>query len=159
MNTSEKQQLKAQAHHLKPVILLGAKGLTPAVTLETEAALSAHELIKIKLNGIERDDKQPLIETLCQELQARLIQIVGNTATIYRKNPESKKTSQPKPKARNRKESVSKKSAQFSESKPSIYRKKTGAKIKSTDSKPKAQSSGYKTVATDQKRVRSQHKK
>ena len=86
MDTSFKQELKAKAHHLKAVIWVGAKGLTPALVNETNLALLAHELIKVKLNGLEKEDKSPFIAALCTEVQAELIQLVGNIAVIYRKN-------------------------------------------------------------------------
>lgn len=86
MNTSFRQDLKAQAHHLKPVVLLGAKGLTTAVIEETNVALVAHELIKVKINGAEKADRQTMATELCQALQAELVQLIGNTAVIYRKN-------------------------------------------------------------------------
>jgi RNA-binding protein len=84
MTTPSKQALKAKAHHLKPVILLGAKGLTEAVILETEVALEAHELIKIKMKGIEKLERQEIADTLCQRLQAELVQLIGAIAIIYR---------------------------------------------------------------------------
>ncbi len=86
VNTSFRQDLKAQAHHLKPVVLLGAKGLTPAVIEETNVALVAHELIKEKINGAEKADRQTMAAELCQALKAELVQLIGNTAVIYRKN-------------------------------------------------------------------------
>lgn len=85
MNTSFKQQLKARAHHLQPVVLLGAKGLTPAVIEETNIALHTHELIKVKINGAEKAERQNIASTLCQTLQADLVQLIGHTAVIYRK--------------------------------------------------------------------------
>ncbi len=88
MDTSFKQSLKAQAHHLKPVILLGAKGLTEAVVAETNIALLAHELIKVKINGAEKEDRIIMAHDLCQQLQAELIQMIGNTVIIYRKNED-----------------------------------------------------------------------
>ena len=88
MNTALKQMLKAKAHHLKPVILIGAKGLTVPVTEETDLALNTHELIKVKINGAEKEDRQAMFADLCQQLQAELIQLIGNTAVIYRKNKE-----------------------------------------------------------------------
>ena len=88
MNTSLRQALKAQAHHLKPVILLGAKGLTPAVVSETDLALVAHELIKVKINGAEKADREIMASDLCGQLQAELVQLIGNTAIIYRKNEQ-----------------------------------------------------------------------
>ena len=88
MKTSFKQELKARAHHLKPVVLLGAKGLTPAVTEETNIALQIHELIKVKINGSEKTDRLEIANTLCQQIAAELVQLIGNTAIIYRKNIE-----------------------------------------------------------------------
>ena len=86
MNTSFKQTLKAKAHHLKPVILMGVKGLTDAVVEETNIALLSHELIKVKINGAEKADRQLIAAELCKQLQAELIQLIGSTAIIYRKN-------------------------------------------------------------------------
>lgn len=88
INKELKQALKAQAHHLKPVVLLGSKGLTPAVVEEANVALTAHELIKVKINGAEKPDRILIADDLCQQLQAHLIQLIGNTAIIYRPNPE-----------------------------------------------------------------------
>jgi RNA-binding protein len=88
VDTSFRRSLKAQAHHLKPVILIGAKGLTEAVAAETDVALLAHELIKVKINGAEREDRILMANELCQQLSAELVQLIGNTAIIYRKNKD-----------------------------------------------------------------------
>jgi RNA-binding protein len=84
ITSTTKQALKAQAHHLKPVILVGNKGLTPAVVNETDVALTAHELIKVKINGAEKVDRIQMTTDLCQQLKAELVQLIGNTAIIYR---------------------------------------------------------------------------
>ncbi|HAU1153111.1 TPA: ribosome assembly RNA-binding protein YhbY [Legionella pneumophila] len=88
MDTSFKQSLKAKAHHLKPVVLLGAKGLTEAILAETNVALLAHELIKVKINGAEKEDKMQMARALCEQLDAELVQMIGNTLVLYRKNNE-----------------------------------------------------------------------
>lgn len=88
MDKSFKQELKARAHHLKPVVLLGAKGLTQAVIDETNIALTAHELIKVKFNGMERDDRTVAANELTAALDAELVQLIGATAVIYRENPD-----------------------------------------------------------------------
>ncbi|ADG26189.1 TPA: ribosome assembly RNA-binding protein YhbY [Legionella pneumophila subsp. pneumophila] len=88
MDTSFKQSLKAKAHHLKPVVLLGAKGLTEAILAETNIALLAHELIKVKINGAEKEDRMQMAEELCEQLHAELVQMIGNTLVLYRKNEE-----------------------------------------------------------------------
>jgi len=67
-------------------VLLGAKGLTEAVVAETNVALLAHELIKVKINGAEKEDRIIIANDLCQQLSAELVQLIGNTAIIYRKN-------------------------------------------------------------------------
>lgn len=85
MDTSFKQTLKAKAHHLKPVVLLGAKGLTPAVVEETEVAINAHELIKVKIGGTEKDARLEIANSLCEQLRAELVQMIGTIAIIYRK--------------------------------------------------------------------------
>ena len=86
MDTSFKQTLKSKAHHLRPVVLLGTKGLTTAVIDETNLALLTHELIKVKINGAEKASRQTIAAELCQQLQAELVQLIGSTAIIYRKN-------------------------------------------------------------------------
>ena len=88
MDSTFKQALKARAHHLKPVVLLGAKGLTPAITEETNIALNAHELIKVKINGAEKEDRQKMAADLCQQVGAELIQMIGNTVVLYRKKAD-----------------------------------------------------------------------
>lgn len=91
METSIRKSLKAQAHHLKPIILIGAKGLTEAVVAETNNALLTHELIKVKINGTEKEDRIAMTHDLCLQLQAELVQVIGNTAILYRKNEEKHK--------------------------------------------------------------------
>jgi RNA-binding protein len=88
VDATRKKALKAQAHHLKPVVLLGNKGLTPALIAETNVALEAHELIKVKLGGTEKEDRLPLANTLSSELQADLVQIIGNQVVLYRKKTQ-----------------------------------------------------------------------
>ncbi|MDF1756729.1 MAG: YhbY family RNA-binding protein [Legionellaceae bacterium] len=89
MNKSEIQNLKAQAHHLSPVVMIGSKGLTTAVIDETNIALQAHELIKVKINGAEKSERKDMAISLCTSSQAEFIQLIGNIAIIYRKNEES----------------------------------------------------------------------
>jgi len=85
-----RQILKGKAHHLKPVILIGAKGLTASVVDETSIALDTHELIKVKIYGAKREDRQIMAKDLCEQLKAELVQLIGNTAIIYRKKVEQK---------------------------------------------------------------------
>lgn len=85
IDSSLKQSLKVKAHHLQPVILIGTKGLTEAIITETNIALNAHELIKIKVRGHEKEDCKNISTILCNQLDAELIQEIGGTFVIYRK--------------------------------------------------------------------------
>ena len=84
MTKTEKQTLKAQAHHLNPVIIVGSKGLTNAVVDETDCALEAHELIKVKINGADKAERLSIATSLCDSLKADFIQLIGSIAILYR---------------------------------------------------------------------------
>lgn len=88
MKTSLKKSLNQKAHSLKPVILIGAKGLTEAVHAEIDRALNDHELIKIKLPAIERDERKLLGDEICRHHNAILIKLIGRTLTIYRERQD-----------------------------------------------------------------------
>jgi RNA-binding protein len=87
VNSAEKKKLKAQAHPLNPVVMIGQSGLTEAVLKEINLALDTHELIKVKIRA-ERDDRTAISEQICSETQAELIQSIGQIAVFYRLNPK-----------------------------------------------------------------------
>ena len=86
LNKTMKHELKSKAHALKPVVLMGANGLTPAVIQEIDNALLANELIKVKLTGVAREDKAQTVETICNALDANMVQLIGHVLTLYRYN-------------------------------------------------------------------------
>lgn len=83
------KSLATKAQQLKPVVMIGAKGLTESVHQEIEGALLAHELIKIRMPGGDRDAKTALIESIVSQHSATLVQKIGHVITIYRKNPDA----------------------------------------------------------------------
>ncbi len=87
MEAAQKKKLKAQAHGLKPVIIVGQAGLTDAVLAETEIALNTHELIKVKIRA-ERDERIKISDKMCASTGATLIQSIGQVTVIYRLNPK-----------------------------------------------------------------------
>ncbi|MCQ8119174.1 ribosome assembly RNA-binding protein YhbY [Methylomonas rosea] len=87
MNPIQKKKLKAQAHPLNPVVIIGQAGLTDAVIKEINVALDAHELIKVKIRA-ERDERAAIREQICAQTQAELVQSIGQIAVIYRLNPK-----------------------------------------------------------------------
>lgn len=88
LNPKTKQHLKAKAHSLKPVILIGNKGLTDAVKNEINIALNVHELIKIKIPVLDRDERRAIFDEICSSCQAEPVQMIGNIGIVYRHNPE-----------------------------------------------------------------------
>lgn len=80
--------LRAQAHHLQPVVLMGSKGLTDAVISAIDEALETHELIKVKASGVERDDKAELANLIAEKTDSHHVQTIGNTFVFYRKKKE-----------------------------------------------------------------------
>jgi RNA-binding protein len=86
---AEKKQLRARAHTLKPVIMIGQSGLSTAVLAEIELALTTHELIKIKIQSDDRVARNQLSTELCSKSNADLIQSIGKTVIVYRNNPNN----------------------------------------------------------------------
>lgn len=94
MNLSKKQtlHLRSLAHSLKPVVLLGANGLTEGVIAEIEQALSHHELMKVKIPTDDRELKQKIVEAIIRETKAAQVQMMGHTLTLYRPSDNNKIT-------------------------------------------------------------------
>lgn len=88
LNAKERQALKARAHGLEPVVLLGAQGLTPAVMREIDRALAAHELIKVRVPGDERELRDAMFARIADELNAARVQAIGKLVVLYRPLPE-----------------------------------------------------------------------
>lgn len=85
----QKKFLRREAHSLKPVIVVGEKGITPALLAEVEGAVDHHELIKIRVRAGDREQRDAAIERIIAASQASLVSRVGNVAAIYR--PRKKK--------------------------------------------------------------------
>ncbi|MEO5561085.1 MAG: YhbY family RNA-binding protein [Dokdonella sp.] len=88
MTASQKRYLRGLAHDLKAVILVGQKGVTPALLGELEGALAFHELIKVKLADDDRESRAVSIEQIRASSGAEVVQTIGKIACFYRRNPE-----------------------------------------------------------------------
>ena len=91
LTQEQKKQYKSIGHHLKPVLTVADNGLTEGVLAELERALSDHELIKIKLNILERESRLEAIAQLCKAGKADLVHVIGKMALISRKNAKVNK--------------------------------------------------------------------
>lgn len=76
--------LRARAHALAPVVMIGSAGVTDAVLAEIDLALTAHELIKIKIAQGDRSDRATAVERICAAVGAEPVQSIGRVAALYR---------------------------------------------------------------------------
>ncbi|HMM65570.1 MAG TPA: ribosome assembly RNA-binding protein YhbY [Dokdonella sp.] len=96
LTSFQKRYLRGLAHSLSPVVMLGQKGVTPNVIAEMQLALDHHELIKVRLSGGDREERTAQIEALTAGSDAEVVQVVGHTATLWRRNDKAPKLPLPK---------------------------------------------------------------
>ena len=83
----QRQNLKARAHSLNPVVMIGNAGLTDAVLEEIHRTLDSHELIKIRATG-ERQEREAMLQEICERLDAAPVQHIGKILVVYRPGAE-----------------------------------------------------------------------
>ena len=91
LTPAQRKEKRADAHHLDPVVMIGSDGLTPAVQKETDAALNAHGLIKVRVLSDERDTRESIFATLADALNAAPIQHIGKLLVLWRPVPPKEK--------------------------------------------------------------------
>ena len=91
LTPAERKVHRAAAHHLDPVVMIGNDGLSAAVIKETEFALTAHGLIKIRVLGDDRNQRELMFQTLADQLNAAPIQHIGKLLVLWRPQPEKEK--------------------------------------------------------------------
>lgn len=84
LSSTQRRFLRAQAHHLSPVIMIGDAGLSAAVMKETAGALKAHELIKIKVMNDDRAEREAMLASICDTLKASSVQHLGKMLVVYK---------------------------------------------------------------------------
>ena len=91
LTTQQRKVHRAEAHHLSPVVMIGADGLSEAVLREADAALNAHGLIKIRVLGDDREAREQMYHQIADELNAAPIQHIGKLFVLWRPIPEKKR--------------------------------------------------------------------
>ncbi|MDT3736122.1 MAG: YhbY family RNA-binding protein [Denitratisoma sp.] len=92
LTSSQRSALRARAHSLHPVASISQNGLSNAVLAEIDRSLRAHELIKVRVYDVERDEREALLAEICNRLDAAPVQHIGNVLVVYRANPEAPAT-------------------------------------------------------------------
>lgn len=89
LTSKERQRFKAKSHYLKPVILVGQNGITEGVIKETNHALQAHELIKVQIQGEDRDARLQGAQAMADQLHAELVHHIGKIYIFYRQRQDT----------------------------------------------------------------------
>ena len=90
LNSRQKKILRAKAHDLKPIVLVGKSGVTDGCVQSIEEAIESYELIKIKFLG-HKDNKKSLSETICTKTDSEIVGDIGHTIVLFRQNPDKEK--------------------------------------------------------------------
>lgn len=88
LTTRERAHLKARAHALEPKVMVGHGGATSAVIAEVDRALAAHELIKVKILGDDRDAREAMGDEISAATDSAQVQRVGKVIVLWRPKPE-----------------------------------------------------------------------
>jgi RNA-binding protein len=86
-----RHELRAKAHKLKPVVMIGDKGLTENVIKELKGAIEHHELIKVKISGADKESRLAVTTEICAVVRCEPVQNIGNIVVLYRKNHDKNK--------------------------------------------------------------------
>ena len=84
LSVSQRRDLKARAHALHPVVIVGNAGLTPAVLDEIERSLKSHDLLKIRVMNDDREAREAMLQEICEQLKAGPVQHIGKVLVVYR---------------------------------------------------------------------------
>ena len=95
LTVKQRQYLKGLAHGLQPVVMISNNGLTPAVIKEIQLNINAHELIKVKVLGDDREVREALILEIIGETGAQFVQHIGKQIVLF-KSSEKQKITLPK---------------------------------------------------------------
>src|SRR5213596_3625200 len=87
LSPQRRSELRAEAHKLNPIVIIGDKGLTDEVIAEIDRSLKAHELVKVRASAGEREVRDIWLDTICARLAAHPVQQIGKVFVVYRENP------------------------------------------------------------------------
>lgn len=84
VNDKQKRYLRGLAHPLKPVVMIGNKGLTDSVIAEADNALERHELIKVRVSGADKKQQNDMLSAIADKTQSDIVMVIGHIGAFYR---------------------------------------------------------------------------
>jgi RNA-binding protein len=90
ISSAQRKWLRGQAHTLKPIVQIGKQGLSESALRQVDAALDAHELIKVQAVA-PREEKDAIAERLAEQLRADVAGRIGHVIILFRQNPDPEK--------------------------------------------------------------------
>lgn len=90
LTSKQRKFLRAKAHDLKPVVIIGAAGLTDNIHNEIDIALEHHELIKVRINSADKDSQKKLVNSICVKSRGIAVQTIGHILVLFRKIKDAK---------------------------------------------------------------------
>lgn len=96
LSESQRKYLRGLGHHLKPVVMVGDAGISEALLNEFEQTIEHHELMKVRVRGIDREHRDQMIAELARKGNANLVQRIGNIALYYRPARKKQKIKLPR---------------------------------------------------------------
>ena len=95
LTPTQRRALRASAHRLHPVVLIGEAGLTPQVLKEIDLALKSHELVKVRVLHEDREQRRGRLEEICRALGCSPVQQIGKILIVYRPRPTTPEAAEP----------------------------------------------------------------
>lgn len=95
LTSKQRRHLRALAHHLDPLVMVGSAGLSEGVVQAVDAAITRHELIKVRVDADAPDDRHEVAQALAERLHAAEVQVIGRVIVLYRRHPKEPKISLP----------------------------------------------------------------
>jgi putative YhbY family RNA-binding protein len=89
LSPARRRELKARAHALDPVVLVGGSGVSERVIAEIDRSLKSHELVKVRVNDADRSMREAMLEEICRRTGAQAVQHIGKTLVLFRENIEA----------------------------------------------------------------------
>ena len=91
LTSAQRKYLRAKAHHLDPVVMVGKKGLTDELVGALDQALESHELVKLRFQDAAKDEKEALLKDIEQRTRCAVAGLIGHVAILFRQQEDSDK--------------------------------------------------------------------